>query len=177
MTPPPGAYANSCVAREQMFQYFSQARGTPGRTMRLNYAIDLRYGVLLDVGQKVFDRKPIDLSMGDANVIWQGDANSVCLRSFALCQSPPAVLNVTGPETVSIRWAARRFGDRFGIDPIYEGVESGTALLNNAARCHRLFGYPSVTVEQMIEWVADWIGMGGATLNKPTHFESRSGKF
>jgi nucleoside-diphosphate-sugar epimerase len=174
---PVGEYAQSALGRERMFTYSSECHGTPVTILRLNYAIDLRYGVLLDVGQKVFDRKAIDLSMGHANVIWQGDANSVCLRSFALCQSPPTVLNVTGPETISIRWAAQRFGDRFGVDPIYEGIESDTALLNNAARCHRLFGYPSVTVEQMIEWVADWIGMGGSTLNKPTHFETRDGRF
>ena len=174
---PVGEYGQSALGRERMFEHFSAVHGTPVTLLRLNYAIDLRYGVLLDIGQKVFERRPIDLAMGHANVIWQGDANSVCLRSFALCQSPPAVLNLTGPETVSVRWAAQRFGARFGIDPILDGVESPTALLSNAARCHKLFGYPSVAVEQMIEWIADWIGMGGATLNKPTHFEVRDGKF
>ena len=174
---PVGEYAQSALGRERMLTYFSAKNGTPMTILRLNYAIDLRYGVLLDIGLKVFERKPVDLTMGHANVIWQGDANSICLRSFALCQSPPAVLNVTGPETVSIRWLARRFGERFGIEPEFEGRESDTALLNNAARCHRLFGYPKVTIEQMIEWVADWIGLGGATLNKPTHFETRDGKF
>src|SRR5262249_48328170 len=149
--------------------------GTPVLMLRLNYAIDLRYGVLLDVGQKVFERRPVDLRMGYANVIWQGDANSVCLRSFALCQSPPCILNLTGPETVSIRWAAQRFAAHFGIEPVFEGVESETALLSNAARCHSLFGYPAVTVDQMIEWIAAWIGMGGPTWNKPTHFETRDG--
>jgi nucleoside-diphosphate-sugar epimerase len=177
-TPAPvGEYALSALGRERMLEYFSSRHGTLITILRLNYAIDLRYGVLLDIGKKVFERTPINLSMGHANVIWQGDANSICLRSFALCQSPPAIMNLTGPETVSIRWLAHRFGARFGIDPILEGTESDTALLNNAARCHRLFGYPSVTVEQMIEMVADWIGMGGATLNKPTHFETRDGKF
>jgi hypothetical protein len=110
-------------------------------------------------------------------VIWQGDANSIALRSFGLAQSPPAVLNVTGPEMVPVRWIARRFGERFGVQPILEGAEAGTALLSNAARCHKLFGYPSVTIEQMIEWVANWIGVGGATLAKPTHFERRDGRF
>jgi len=178
-TPPEplGEYAQSVLGRERMFQHFSCLHGTPVTLLRLNYAIDLRYGVLLDVGQKVFERRPVDLRMGHANVIWQGDANSICLRAFALCQSPPVVLNVTGPETVSIRWAAQRFAARFGIDPIFEGVEAETALLNNAARCHQLFGYPSVTLEQMIEWTADWIGIGGPTLNKPTHFETRDGRF
>jgi nucleoside-diphosphate-sugar epimerase len=174
---PVGEYAQSALGRERMLEYFSSRYGTPVTILRLNYAIDLRYGVLLDVGQKVFERRQVDLSMGHANVIWQGDANSVCLRSFALCQSPPAILNLTGPEIISIRWLARRFGERFGIDPILEGTESDSALLNNAARCHRLFGYPSVTIEQMIEMVADWIGLGGATLNKPTHFETRDGRF
>jgi nucleoside-diphosphate-sugar epimerase len=174
---PVGEYAQSALGRERMLEYFSSRYGTPVTILRLNYAIDLRYGVLLDVAQKVFERRPVNLSMGHANVIWQGDANSICLQSFALCQSPPAILNLTGPETVSIRWLAHRFGARFGVDPILEGTESDTALLNNAARCHRLFGYPSVTVEQMIEMVADWVGLGGVTLNKPTHFETRDGKF
>jgi nucleoside-diphosphate-sugar epimerase len=174
---PVGEYAQSALGRERMLEYFSSLHGTPVTILRLNYAIDLRYGVLLDVGQKVFDRRPVNLAMGHANVIWQGDANSICLQSFALCQSPPTILNLTGPETVSIRWLARRFGELFGIEPILEGTESDTALLNNASRCHRLFGYPSVTVGQMVEMVAAWIGLGGATLNKPTHFETRDGKF
>jgi nucleoside-diphosphate-sugar epimerase len=176
-TGPIGEYAQSALGRERIFEYFSERNQTPVMFLRLNYAIDLRYGVLLDIGQRVFERRPVDVSMGHVNVIWQGDANSIALRSFALCQSPPAVLNVTGPETVAVRWIARRFGERFGVEPNIEGTESETALLSNAARCHRLFGYPSVTVEQMIEWVAEWIGMGGATLAKPTHFETRDGRF
>lgn len=174
---PVGEYAQSALGRERMFEYFSNRYGTRVTLLRLNYAIDLRYGVLLDIGQKIFERRPIDVTMGHVNVIWQGDANSVALRSFALCSSPPAVLNLTGPETIAVRWIARRFGERFGVEPVIVGTESDTALLSNAARCHRLFGYPSVTVEQMIEWVSDWIGMGGATLSKPTHFETRDGKF
>jgi nucleoside-diphosphate-sugar epimerase len=176
-TGPVGEYAQSALGRERIFEYFSQRNQTPVMFLRLNYAIDLRYGVLLDIGQKVFERRPVDVSMGHVNVIWQGDANSIALRSFALCQSPPVVLNVTGPETIAVRWIARRFGERFGVEPVIEGTESETALLSNAARCHRLFGYPSVTVEQMIEWVAEWIGMGGATHSKPTHFETRDGRF
>jgi nucleoside-diphosphate-sugar epimerase len=176
-TGPVGEYAQSALGRERIFEYFSQRNQTPVMFLRLNYAIDLRYGVLLDIGQKVFERRPVDVSMGHVNVIWQGDANSIALRSLALCQSPPVVLNVTGPETIAVRWIARRFGERFGVEPVIEGTESETALLSNAARCHRLFGYPSVTVEQMIEWVAEWIGMGGATHSKPTHFETRDGRF
>ena len=176
-TGPVGEYAQSALGRERIFEYFSQRNQTPAMFLRLNYAIDLRYGVLLDIGQRVFERRPVDVSMGHVNVIWQGEANSIALRTFALCQSPPAVLNVTGPETVPVRWIAHRFGERFGVEPTVTGVESETALLSNAARCHRLFGYPSVTVEQMIEWLAEWIGMGGATLSKPTHFETRDGRF
>jgi hypothetical protein len=174
---PVGEYAQSALGRERLFQYFSGRNHTPVMLLRLNYAVELRYGVLLDIGQKVFERRPINLTMGHVNVIWQGDANSVALRSFALAQSPPAVLNLTGPETVSVRWVARRFGERFGVEPIFEDTEAGTALLSNAARCHKLFGYPSVAVEQMIEWVAEWIGKGGTTLAKPTHFEARDGRF
>ena len=178
---PVGEYAQSALGRERMFTYFSGRYGTAVTLLRLNYAVELRYGVLLDIGAKVFERRPVDLRMGHVNVIWQGDANSVCLRSFALCSSPPAILNLTGPETVSIRWLARRFGERFGerfgVEPVLEGSESSTALLSNASRCHHLFGYPAVTLEQMIEWVAAWIGMGGRTLSKPTHFEVRDGKF
>jgi nucleoside-diphosphate-sugar epimerase len=174
---PVGEYGQSALGRERMFEYFSGCHGTPVAFLRLNYAIDLRYGVLLDIGQKVFERRPVNLSMGHANVIWQGDANSVCLRSFAICSSPPTVLNLTGPETLSVRWAARRFGARFGVEPILEGEEAPTALLSNAGRCHRLFGYPTVSVEEMIEWIAAWIGQGGSTWNKPTHFEVRDGKF
>jgi nucleoside-diphosphate-sugar epimerase len=176
-TAPVGEYAQSVLGRERMFEYQSLRYGTPVALLRLNYAIDLRYGVLLDIGQRVFERRPVDLRMGHANVIWQGDANSVCLRSFALCQSPPAVLNLTGAETVSVRWAAQRFASRFGIEPVFEGTESATALLSNAARCRTLFGDPAVSVEQMIEWTAAWIGSGGKTWNKPTHFETRDGRF
>ena len=174
---PVGEYGQSALGRERMFEYFSNRYGTQVALLRLNYAIDLRYGVLLDVGQKVFERRPVDLRMGHANVIWQGDANSICLRSFAHCQSPPFVLNVTGAETVSIRSVARRFGERFGIQPLFEGSESATALLSDASRCHELFGSPSISLDQMIDWIADWIGMGGVTLNKPTHFEVRDGRF
>jgi len=176
-TAPVGEYAQSVLGRERIFEYYSRRYGTPVALLRLNYAIDLRYGVLLDIGRKVFERRPVDLRMGYANVIWQGDANSACLRSFPLCQSPPTVLNVTGPETVSVRRAAVRFADCFGTQPEFEGAESETALLSNAARCRELFGEPAVSVEQMIEWTANWIATGGPTWNKPTHFEVRDGKF
>jgi len=174
---PVGEYAITAVGRERIFSHFSKLHGTAVAILRLNYAVELRYGVLLDIGTKVFERKPVDLRMGNANVIWQGDANSVCLRSFALCQSPPFVLNLTGPETVSVQRVATRFGEIFGVAPVFEGQEAQTALLNNASRCHQIFGYPRVSLDQVIEWTAEWIGAGGATLNKPTHFEARDGKF
>ncbi len=174
---PCGEYAQSVLGRERMFEYFSERYDIPVVLLRLNYAVELRYGVLLDIGNKVFARQPVDVTQGMVNVIWQGDANSVCLRSFDLCQSPPAILNLTGPETLSVRRVAASFGEYFGVEPVFEGRESDTALLNNASRCHRLFGYPSVGVQQMIDWTARWIGMGGATHDKPTHFETRDGKF
>jgi len=174
---PIGEYAQSVLARERIFEHFSRRHETPGTLLRLNYAIDLRYGVLLDIGSKVFEGRAVDVTMGAVNVIWQGDANSVALRSLAHSQSPPCILNLTGRETLSIRTLAHRFGEIFGKAPVLEGREAATALLNNAGRCQRMFGAPPVTVEQMIEWTAHWIMCGGATLNKPTHFESRDGKF
>jgi nucleoside-diphosphate-sugar epimerase len=177
-TPAPvGDYALSVLGRERMFEYFSARHGTPVTLLRLNYAVELRYGVLVDIASRVFDGRNVDVGAGAANVIWQGDVNSIALRSLAHCQSPPFILNLTGPETLSIRAVARRFGEIFGKEPILEGQESPTALLNNAARCFRLFGYPSVPAEQMIEWIAHWIKSGGTNLGKPTHFETRDGKF
>ncbi|MBI3682298.1 MAG: NAD-dependent epimerase/dehydratase family protein [Acidobacteria bacterium] len=174
---PVGEYGQSVLARERILEFFSIRYGTPVTLVRLNYAVELRYGVLLDIGSAVFERRPVDLSMSNVNVIWQGDANSVILRSLELCASPPAALNLTGPETLSVRWIAWRFGSHFGVEPLFQGVEAGTALLNNAAKCHRLFGYPSVAPEQLIEWTAQWIGMGGSTLGKPTKFAVRDGRF
>lgn len=174
---PVGEYGQSVLARERIFEFFSIRHQTPVALLRLNYAVELRYGVLADIGLAVFERKPIPLAMGLVNVIWQGDANSIVLRALDHAGVPPTVLNVTGPETLSVRWIAERFGRLFGVDPIFEGAEAPTALLNNASRCHRLFGYPSVTPEEMIEWIAQWIGMGGAMLGKPTKFTVRDGKF
>jgi nucleoside-diphosphate-sugar epimerase len=174
---PIGEYAQSVLARERVFEYFSRVHGTPMVLLRLNYAIDLRYGVLLDVAQRVAARMPIDLTMGHVNVIWQGDANAIALRALTLCESPPKVLNVTGPETISVRWLASEFGARLGIQPVFEGCEAATALLSNAARCFKYFGYPTVPLAQMIDWVAHWVKIGGPTLSKPTHFEQREGRF
>ncbi len=174
---PVGEYAQSVLGRERMFEFFSARHGTRVCLLRLNYAIELRYGVLRDIGVKVFEGRPVDVRMGHVNAIWQGDANSVCLRSFALCESPPAVLNVTGPETLPVREVAVRFGRLLRREPVFEGQEADTALLNNAARCHRLFGVPAVSAEAAIEWTARWIEAGGPAWVKPTHFETRDGRF
>jgi nucleoside-diphosphate-sugar epimerase len=174
---PVGEYAQSVLARERLFEFFSERYGTPVCLLRLNYAIDLRYGVLLDIGSKVYAGQTINVTMGHVNVIWQGDANSVCLRSFSLCQSPAAVLNLTGPEVLPVREIALRFGELLGRAPVLEGREAETALLNNATLCHKLFGLPSVGAEQLIEWTAHWIRTGGLTWNKLTHYETREGSF
>jgi nucleoside-diphosphate-sugar epimerase len=174
---PAGEYAQSVLARERIFEYFANRNGTRVALLRLNYAIDVRYGVLLDIGQKVFAGQPISLAMGAVNVIWQGDANSVVLRSLALAASPPFVLNVTGPEVLRVRDIALKFARAFGVEVEFEDREAETALLNDASLCHRLLGPPSVSVDEMISMVADWIRSGGETLNKPTHFEVRDGKF
>ncbi len=160
-----------------MFEFFRRRHGTRVCLLRLNYAVELRYGVLRDIGVKVLEGRPVDLRMGYVNTIWQGDANSVCLRSLALCDSPPAVLNVTGPETLSVREIAMRFGRLFRRDAVFEGREADTALLNNAAQCHMLFGVPAVSAEAAVEWTARWIETGGPAWDKPTHFEPRDGRF
>ncbi len=172
-----GEYAQSALGRERMFEYGSQRWGTPVTILRLNYAVELRYGVLIDIASAVFEERPIDLRMGFVNVIWQRDANSYCLRSLPLCQSPPFVLNITGPETLSVRSLAEEFGRRFGRPPIFKNEESETALLNNAGKAHQLFGCPEVTAAEIVDWVAAWVSGGGTRLNKPTHFAARDGKF
>ena len=174
---PVSEYAQSALGRERMFEYGSRQWGTAVTILRLNYAIDLRYGVLLDIGTAVFERRPIDLHMALVNIIWQGDANSVCLRSFAHCQAPPLILNLTGPETLSVKFIAEEFGRRFNVQPTFISEEMPTALLSNAAKAHQIFGRPTVTPEQMIDWTSAWISTGGPRLNKPTHFEVRDGKF
>ncbi len=174
---PRGEYAQSVLGRERIFEYASHRWGTPVTLLRLNYAIDLRYGVLADIGQAVYRGEPVDVQMPMMNIIWQGDANSVCIRSLALCQSPAFVLNLTGPETLSTRWIAEEFGRHFGREPVFTGQEASSALLSNAARQHRLLGYPGVTPPEMIAWAAHWIANGGRMLGKPTHFQTRDGKF
>lgn len=174
---PVGEYGQSALAREKVLEYFSRRNNTPICLLRLNYAIDLRYGVLVDIARKVHTGETIDLTMGYANVVWQGDANSVCLRSFALCGSPAVPLNVTGAETIAVRDIARQFGELFGRTPAFIGTEAPDALLSDATACWKRFGPPTVGLPQMMTMVADWIRAGGELWSKPTHFEVRDGKF
>lgn len=175
-TAPSGEYANSCVARERLFEHFSHQYATPGRLIRLSYAIDMRYGVLHDVAQKVIRREPIDLSMGYANVIWQGEANDWTLRSLAHCTTPTSPLNLSGPK-VRIRDVATALGKRLGIAPVLTGTEAPTAWLIDSSEAYRLFGPPQVSLETMLDWTADWVARGGQSLGKPTHYEARDGKY
>ena len=174
---PPGDYANSCVGRERIFQYFSKKNGTPVAIYRLNYAIDLRYGVLIDLAQKILAGEEIDVAMGHVNILWQRDANARALQCLAIAASPAVPINITGPETLAVRDLANQLGKLLGKPAKVVGKEAPTAWLNNAGKSSQLFGQPSASVEQMLVWVADWVKRGGATLNKPTHFEARDGKF
>lgn len=176
-TGPVGEYAQSCLGRERMFQYAAQVHGTRSVLIRLNYAVELRYGVLVDVALKVLNQKPIDLRMGYVNVIWQGDANAYTLRAFELCNCPPEILNVTGPGVLSVRSLAESFGLIFGKKPVFVGQEEPAALLNNAQKCFIQMGEPVVSLETMQNWIADWLIRGGSLHNKPTHFEEREGKY
>ena len=149
----------------------------PAVIFRLNYAVDLRYGVLVDIARSVFSGEPIDLTIGFVNAIWQGDANSYALRSLALCATPPAILNVTGPERISVRETAEWFGGVFGRRPRFTGSEGPLALLSDSSRCRSLLGDPAVPLAVLRQWVAHWVRTGGSSLNKPTHFEVMDGRF
>jgi nucleoside-diphosphate-sugar epimerase len=175
--PPPGDYTNSCVGREQMFFYGSQRWGTPGRVVRLSYAIDMRYGVLHDIATKVLAGEPVDVAMGYVNVIWQGDANEQALRLLAHCTTPSTPINITGPDKVSVRWLAEEFGKRLKRKARVTGTEAPTAWIVDTSASRRLFGAPRVPLSAMLDWVADWVARGGASLGKATHFETRDGKY
>lgn len=175
---PRGEYAQSCLGRERIFQYFSQLHSTPGRLFRLNYAIDLRYGVLHDLATRLQQGQTIDLTpMGHVNVIWQGDANAQALRSLKHCTDPTSPINVSGPETLSVRWLVHELADRLGIEPRLTGDEAGSAWLTNSAAATRLFGYPTVPVSIMLDWVCDWVARDMPSFNKPTKYEVRDGGF
>jgi nucleoside-diphosphate-sugar epimerase len=174
---PTGDYAVSCLQRERAFTTASHHHGTSVVLIRLNYAVEFRYGVLVDIAQRVMSGQPVDVTMGWVNVIWQRDAVDYSLRAITLAESPATILNVAGLPIISVRELAERFGARLGRAAIITGAEEPTAWLNNAARAHSLFGPPEVTLEQAIEWTAEWVRNGGATLGKPTKFEKRDGKF
>ena len=174
---PIGEYAQSVLGRERVFEYFSRTNGTKVVTLRLNYAVEPRYGVLVDLGMKILSGEPIDLTSGFVNIVWQGDANRITLRSFGLASSPPTILNLAGPQTLSVRDLAGQLGRALEKEPVFTGMEAETALLSNGSRCWRQFGPPKISVDEMITRVGAWLKQDGPTMDKPTHFEVRDGKF
>jgi nucleoside-diphosphate-sugar epimerase len=174
---PVGEYAMSCLGRERICEHFSRKFHAKMSVIRLNYATELRYGVLVDIAQRVFAGQAVSLSMGYLNAIWQGDASAISLQALARASDPPLVINIAGPELLSVRRIAEEFGERWHKPVNFTGVESEDALLSNAQKARELFGRPRVSAEQMMTWIADWVERGGETLAKPTHFEERAGRF
>jgi dTDP-4-dehydrorhamnose reductase len=174
---PVGEYAQSCLGRERVFEYFANRHGVRCLLFRLNYAVDLRYGVLVDIARKVYAGEPVDVTIPAFNVIWQRDANSYALRALGHCAVPARILNITGREIVSVRDAAEFFAQRFGKTCRFRGVPGPVALLSDALAAAALMGPPSVDTAQLMELVAEWVAAGGASMNKPTHFEVADGKF
>ncbi len=172
-----GEYAQSCLGREHMFEHGSLRYGTPVSLIRLNYAVELRYGVLVDIAIKIKNKEPLDLSMGYFNVIWQGDMNAMVLRSLIQCSSPAKIINITGVKILSVREVTLEFGKLLGKTPILTGKEAPTALLSNPAFSYDLFSVSEVPHTQMIKWIADWISHENRILNKQTHYEVRDGKY
>ncbi|MCA9076799.1 MAG: NAD-dependent epimerase/dehydratase family protein [Planctomycetaceae bacterium] len=174
---PVGEYAMSALGRERTFEFFCRQDEVPTTIVRLNYAVEMRYGVLVDLAQQVQAEQTIDLSMGYANVIWQADANAMAIAAMADAAVPPYVVNVAGPELVDVRATCERFGELLGKPVKFSGEPASTALLNNGHAGHQRYGVPRVTLDQLIEWTADWIKQGGETHGKATHFQTRDGKF
>jgi nucleoside-diphosphate-sugar epimerase len=174
---PVGEYAMSCLGRERMFEYFSSTFGTHATILRLNYAVEMRYGIIADLARRVAANETIDLTMGYFNAIWQGDANAMTLASLSHAANPPLVLNIAGPEELSVRSVCTNIAALLGRSVSFSGEEAADALLSNGERGWSLFGRPRVSITQVIEWTTDWVSRGGATLGKPTHFESRDGSF
>jgi len=176
-TAPPGEYAHSCLGREGVFGNFSKRNGTPVALVRLNYSLEPRYGVLVDIGQRILSGQPVDLGMGHVNLIWQRDACAHAIQCLDLAASPAVPVNVTGPDILSVRRLAEELGRRLGKAPSFSGSESDLAWLNNAAWSHSKFGPPSTPLADTLDWTAAWLLEGGHTLGKPTHFEASDGKF
>ncbi len=174
---PIGEYTMSCLARERAFEYASNRYGTKVLIFRLNYAVDLRYGVLYDLADKIRRGVPISLATPAFNCIWQGSANEIAIRSLLHAASPVKIMNVTGPETVSVKEAAQKLGKYLGKDPVFEGPEGTDAYLSNASKAAEIFGRPAVDIDTLIRWQAEWIQSGGRALGKPTHFEERKGSY
>ncbi|MEU0369009.1 NAD-dependent epimerase/dehydratase family protein [Streptomyces sp. NPDC006283] len=174
---PVGEYAMSCLGRERVLTHFARQNGTPMALIRLNYAVEMRYGVLVDLARQIAAKEPVDLTTGFANVVWQGYANEVTLRALLHADVPPFVVNLTGPETLSIRKAAMRLAELLGAEVTFSSAEAETALLSDASRCHGLFGYPQLGVDELLTATAEWVRSGLPLLDKPTHFQSRDGKF
>lgn len=174
---PVGEYAQSCLARERIFTHAAHEWDTPTTVYRLNYACELRYGVVADIAVKLAAGEPVDVTMPAVNVVWQGDVNAWALRSLSLAGVPPHVLNATGPETVPVRRLALLLAERMGVEPTFSGVEAPDALLNDASECHERFGYPTVPLRRLVDWVAGWVGGGGRQLDKATKFQQREGRF
>lgn len=174
---PVGEYAMSCLGRERIFEHFSRTNQTRMSILRLNYATELRYGVLVDIAHKVYSGQSVPLSMGYLNAIWQGDGCAMSLQALGCASVPPLVVNIAGPELLSVRRVAEQFGELLHKTVRFEGRESDDALLSIAKKSYQLFGHPRVHADQMISWIADWVSRGGETLAKPTHFEERAGRF
>jgi hypothetical protein len=174
---PLGDYAQSCLGRERIFDHFSRVLKVPVTIVRLNYAVEMRYGILYDLATQVWAGKTVDLTMGNCNVIWQGDSNAMVIQSLDLAASPPYYLNVSGPEILRVREVCETYGKLMGKKVSFKGKEAETALINNGEHGHGLFGKPRVPVSKVIEWTADWVMRGGVSLGKPTHFDVRDGKF
>lgn len=172
-----GEYAQSCLGRERIFEHFSKINGTPIAIYRLNYAIDVRYGVLVELAKTILEKRPIDLAMGAVNVIWQPDSCEMAIESLLHTSSPANIINITGPETLSVRWLATRIGEKLGMEPIFEGEESDVALLSNASKSHQLFGYPKTSIREMIDLICMYLMNGGETDEKLTHFQEMEGKY
>lgn len=174
---PVGDYAQSCLGRERMFEHFSRTMNIPMSMIRLNYAVEMRYGVLVDMARKIWAGEEVEVAMGNLNCIWQADANAMSLQTFDHVSSPPFILNLTGPEIMSIRRVSEQLGELMGKEVRFVGNETGTAFISNAQLCQRLYGYPRVGPQQVIQWTAEWVKRGGESLGKPTHFETRDGKY